>query len=216
MPGIIYHLAFAEEVSRHMKKVVDKRDFYSGNLIPDLVVPANKKSSHYTVSGSVSGFGVPDMEVVKKELYDVHNPIKLGMYCHLYLDFHFINNFLIPEFIWDTEGNKVINPRNGLEWTIDEFWAPALEGGIMYKGYTQINGLMLKNGHISQETLDILPDNLPLTGMAIFDNRREMTWREELNIYLNEYEPYTGEILNYDRLSNTISSIAEKFVAEEL
>lgn len=214
MPGIIYHLAFAEEVYRNINKTINNVEFFSGNLIPDLVI--DKKLSHYRIPTSTPGFEVPDMNVVKNELYDINNAINLGMYCHLYLDYHFINNYIIPEFIWDTSNNKVINPRNGLEWPVSQFWAPASKGGIMYKGYTQINRLMFENGHISKKTLDILPDILPSTGIPIFDNRRELSWRDELNSYLAENEPYTGEILDYDRLWSSISSIAKKFVNEEL
>lgn len=214
MPGIIYHLAFAEEIFRSIKTPISDVDFFSGNLIPDLVV--DKKSSHYIVPTSTPGFEVPNMNVVKNKLFDINNSINLGMYCHLYLDHHFINNYLIPEFIFDTDNNEVINPRNGFKWPISQFWAPASKGGILYKGYTQINRLMFEKGHISKKTLDILPNVLPLTGIPTFDNRRELSWRDELNSYLSEHEPYTGEILDYDRLWNAIFSIAQKFVNEEL
>lgn len=40
MPGILYHLSFAEEVYRNLipKSQLNKIDFMSGNLIPDLAV----------------------------------------------------------------------------------------------------------------------------------------------------------------------------------
>ena len=69
MPGILYHLSFAEEVYRNLipKSQLNKIDFMSGNLIPDLAV--DKKNSHYRKKASLEGFFVPDMERVKKELY---------------------------------------------------------------------------------------------------------------------------------------------------
>ncbi len=216
MPGIIYHLAFAEEVYRHLKNKVNKVEFFSGNLIPDLVVPENKKASHYRVPASVNGFVVPDMKAVRKDLYDANHSIKLGMFCHLYLDYHFFESYLIPEFIWDANTMQVINPRNGLSWPAERFFAKASDGGILYAGYTQINHLMLFDGHISQETLNLIPDHLPLTGLPVFDKRREKTWREELNGYLSENLSYTGEILDYERLWSAISSFADKFINEEI
>ena len=47
MPGILYHLTFAEEVYKSLGKKlkIDKIDFMAGNLIPDLAI--DKKKSHY-------------------------------------------------------------------------------------------------------------------------------------------------------------------------
>lgn len=214
MPGIMYHLAFAEEVHRCLKTPVNKMDFFAGNLIPDLAL--DKKASHFKVPSSFQGFEVPDMNVVKENLYDKSNPIKLGMYSHLYLDYHFIESYLIPEFIWDADKMEVVNPRNGKTWPVERFFAKAANGGILYNGYTQINKLLLSDNHIKMETIDALPDILPLTNIPLFDTRREKTWREELNVYLSENTPYTGEVLDYNGLWKFISEIAEKFVTEEL
>lgn len=214
MPGIMYHLAFAEEVHRHLKTPVNTVEFFAGNLIPDLVL--DKKASHFRMSASVQGFEVPDMNVVKKNLYDKSNPIKLGMYCHLYLDYHFIEDYLIPEFVWNSDTMEVINPRNGKTWSVERFFAKPSKGGILYNGYTQINKLLVLDGHIKMDTVNMLPNILPETYIPLFDTRREKTWREELNGYLLEDAPYTGEALDYNRLWNSISTIAEKFVNEEI
>ena len=192
MPGIMYHLAFAEEVHRYLKTPVNSVEFFAGNLIPDLVL--DKKASHFRMPASVQGFEVPDMNEVKKNLYDKSSSIKLGMYCHLYLDYHFIESYLIPEFIWDVD---------------------KMDGGILYNGYTQINKLLLSDKHIKMETVEALPDILPPTNIPLFDTRREKTWREELNGYLSEDAP-TGEAFDYARLWKSISTIAEKFVTEEI
>ena len=213
MPGIMYHLSFAEEVYRLANPEMDKVAFFSGNLIPDLAT--DKKLSHHRTSASVNGFFVPDMKLVKSELFDLGNPIKLGMFCHLYLDYRFIEDYLIPEFIWDKENMRVINPRNGNSWSVAEFFAKPAQGGILYNGYTQINKRLLEDGHVNFDTLKMLPDILPDTGIPVYDSRREKTWREELNGYLSEDAPYTGEALDYDRLWKAISTFATQF-AEEL
>lgn len=214
MPGIMYHLAFAEEVHRHLKTPVNDVEFFAGNLIPDLVL--DKKASHFKMPASVQGFEVPDMNAVKRNLYDKSNSITLGMYCHLYLDYHFIESYLIPEFIWNVDKMEVINPRNGNVWSVKQFFAKPANGGILYNGYTQINKLLLSDKHIKMETVETLPDILPPTNIPLFDTRREKTWREELNGYLSEDAPYTGEALDYHRLWNSISTIVEKFINEEI
>ena len=214
MPGIMYHLAFAQEVHRHLKTNVNDVEFFAGNLIPDLAL--DKKASHFKMPASVKGFEVPDMKLVKDYLYDKSSSVKLGMYCHPYLDYHFIETYLIPEFIWDADKMKVINPRNGFSWSVEHFFAKPAKGGVLYNGYTQINKLLVSDQHITMKTVETLPDLLPLTNIPLFDARREKTWREELNGYLLEDAPYTGEALDYNRLWSSISTIAKKFVSEEI
>ena len=210
MPGILYHLSFAEEVYRILPYGLNlnKVAFMAGNLIPDLAV--DKKHSHYREPASVKGFYVPNMEMVKKELYVPSDPIKFGMYCHLYLDYYFIEDFLIPEFIWDNENMKVINPRNGMEWDVSIFFS---QDG-MYGSYTEINQLLVKDGHVSMQTVAEIPEILPNTGMEVFDTRREKTWKKELEEYIAEKKPYTGNIFNYERLWASIERIVFQFINE--
>lgn len=210
MPGILYHLSFAEEVYRHLPSSLDldKISFMAGNLIPDLAV--DKKKSHYRKDASVKGFFVPDMEAVKEELYVPTNPIKFGMYCHLYLDNFFIEEFLIPEFIWDNKNMKVINPRNHLEWDVPTFFS---QDG-MYGSYTEINQLLIRDGLVSMQTVAEIPEVLPNTGMEVFDNRRKKTWKKELEEYIAEKKPYTGNIFNYERLWASIERIVFQFINE--
>lgn len=212
MPGILYHLAFAEEVHRNLPKSsgIDKTLFMAGNLIPDLAT--DKEASHYRIPASEEGFFIPEMNQVWWELYDPTDPLLFGMYCHLYLDEKFIEKFIIPEFVWDTEKMMVTNPRNGMQWNVDTFFSH--KG--MYGSYTEINGMMLRDGRISMETVNQIPDVIPNTGIPVFDQRREKTWREELDEYLNEKKEYTGQVFDYERLWNCISSIAKTFVEEEL
>lgn len=64
---------------------------------------------------------------------------------------------------------KVINPRNHKEWDVKTFFSH--DG--MYGSYTEINDLMLKDGHVSLETVSQIPEILPSTGIHVFDDRRE-------------------------------------------
>ena len=210
MPGILYHLSFAEEVYRKLAPVIplDKVSFMAGNLIPDLAT--DKKQSHYRKKASVDGFFVPEMELVRRDLFVPEDSVKFGMFCHLYLDYYFIEEFLIPEFIWDVETMRVINPRNNKEWDVKTFFSHS----GMYGAYTEINQLLLRDGHVSVSTIEEIPEILPNTGLTVFDARREKTWKAELDEYLAQKKEYTGEIFDYNRLWSCIERIATQFVEE--
>ena len=210
MPGILYHLSFAEEVYRKLAPVIplDKVSFMAGNLIPDLAT--DKKQSHYRKKASVDGFFVPEMELVRRDLFVPEDSVKFGMFCHLYLDYYFIEEFLIPEFIWDVETMRVINPRNNKEWDVKTFFSHS----GMYGAYTEINQLMVRDGHVSISTVEEIPAILPNTGLTVFDARREKTWKAELDEYLAQKKEYTGEIFDYNRLWSCIERIATQFVEE--
>ena len=210
MPGILYHLSFAEEVYRKLAPVMplDKVSFMAGNLIPDLAT--DKKRSHYRKKASVDGFFVPEMELVKRDLFVPEDSVKFGMFCHLYLDYYFIEEFFIPEFIWDVETMRVINPRNNKEWDVKTFFSHS----GMYGAYTEINQLMVRDGHVSISTMEEIPEILPTTGVTVFDTRREKTWKAELEEYLAQKKEYTGEIFDYNRLWNCIQRIAIQFIQE--
>ena len=210
MPGILYHLSFAEEVYRKLAPVMplDKVSFMAGNLIPDLAT--DKKRSHYRKKASVDGFFVPEMELVRRDLFVPKDSVKFGMFCHLYLDYYFIEEFLIPEFVWDVERMKVINPRNNKEWDVKTFFSHS----GMYGSYTEINQLLLRDGHVSVSTIEEIPEILPNTGLTVFDARREKTWKAELDEYLAQKKEYTGEIFDYNRLWSCIERIATQFVDE--
>ena len=212
MPGILYHLSFAEEVYRNSGTVIqlDKVDFMAGNLIPDLAT--DKMKSHFRKKASVDGFFVPEMELVKRELFIPEDSIKFGMYCHLYLDYYFIEKFLIPEFIWNVKDMKVINPRNNKQWDVKTFFSHS----GMYGSYTEINQLLVRDGHVSLSTVKKIPEILPSTGIAVFDVRRNKTWKAELDEYLAKKKEYTGDIFDYDRLWSCIEKIATQFVQEVL
>ena len=210
MPGILYHLSFAEEVYRKLAPVMplDKVSFMAGNLIPDLAT--DKKQSHYRKKASVDGFFVPEMELVRRDLFVPEDSVKFGMFCHLYLDYYFIEEFLIPECIWDVETMRVINPRNNKQWDVKTFFSHS----GMYGAYTEINQLMVRDGHVSISTVEEIPAILPNTGLTVFDARREKTWKAELEEYLAQEKEYTGEIFDYNRLWSCIERIATQFVEE--
>ena len=210
MPGILLHLYFAEEVCKHMESIVsmDKLTFLAGNLIPDLAL--NKQESHYRRGASIEGFVVPDLDWVRRDLFCFSNPVKFGMFCHLYLDYYFIEEFLIPEFVWDVPNGKITNPRNNKVWDKSVFFSKA----GMYRAYTEVNNVLLADGKISYDLLNMIPEVLPPTGIAVYDVRREKTWKKELDEYFMESAEYTGDIFDYYRLCKFMEKIALKLTEE--
>lgn len=210
MPNILFHAKFAKEVFRLLegKTSIDKVLFWSGNQIPDLAT--KKTKSHYSKSASREGFYVPDLEAAKRELFVPGDSVKLGMFSHLYLDTEFIEGFLIPEFIWDDENMQVINPRNNKKWDVKTFFSH--DG--MYGSYTEINQLILENGDVTMEELNSIPEILPDSGITVFDERREKTWKKELEGYLAQKKNYTGDIFDYDRFCKFVQKTAKRFVEE--
>ena len=210
MPGIFEHTALAEEVYRQVSSSVplDKVKFIAGNLIPDLAT-ADKKFSHYRMDASVKGLYVPDMERVEKELFDINDPIRLGMYSHLYSDYSFIEEFLIPEFIWDAVRMKIGNPRNNMEWDAEPFF---MQDGNYYRGFMETNHLLVRDKYISMKTIEELPEILPDTGIKMFDMRYEKTWKAEIEESLRIKEMYTGNIFDYDHLKNWIQQTSAQLV----
>ena len=210
MPGILFHLSFAEMVYRKLEPILKlkKVQFLEGNIIPDLAI--DKQKSHYRRKASSEGFWVPEMELAKEELLLPADSIKFGMYCHLYLDHYFIEQFLIPEFVWNAKKMKVTNPKNNKQWDVKIFFSHS----GMYGAYTEIDQLMVRDKRVSMSTIKEIPEVLPNTGLHVFDERKEKTWKVELEEYLSEEKNYTGEIFDYNELLECIERIATQFIEE--
>ena len=91
MPNMSGHMAVAKKVSE-MLNITDK-DFYKGNLLPDLY--KDKAKSHYKIQGTK--YLVPDIETVIK-VKDLNKALDLGYLTHLLLDFHYLEDFLTPKY----------------------------------------------------------------------------------------------------------------------
>lgn len=207
MPGILSHALFGDKVYRKIANTIflDKVDFLSGNLIPDLAT--NKSLSHYYVPTSIDGIFIPNLKLAKKELLDINNSVKLGMFCHIYLDYYFIRDVLIPKFNWDSQNHKVCNNRKNKTWEFTSFFS---QNGL-YGFYTTSNQLILKKQLISLITISIMPERLPLTGIPVFDSRRSKSWRKELKEYLVQNIPYTGDVFELDFFWEFIDKKSEDF-----
>ncbi len=212
MPGMLCHLMFAEKVYRKLTLSfnLNRIDFLSGNILPDLAV--DKTSSHFQIHTPIVCLAIPNIQRAQKVLFALDNSLRFGAFCHLYLDYYFIKNFLIPNFIWDIDDMLVINPNNNCKWSTHDFFS----NKGLYGAYTEINHLILRDGYISNELLNSIPSILPETGITAFDIRNSKTWREELAGYLSCKASYSGILLEYDTLLEFINDVANQFVSKDI
>ncbi|MDO4282780.1 MAG: hypothetical protein Q4D02_04010 [Clostridia bacterium] len=211
MPGICYHVYYATLVKNYLCLAEDKvKRFYEGNFIPDMFGKEGKNRTHMYIPYTY-GFTVPDMD----RIFGIcrphfENPIVLGIYSHLYLDDRFIREFLVPSFDWNVEKGVITNPKTGYTATKEEFFGSKDTG--LYGAYTSINPLLIKECNLDIESI---PEKLEMSGIEIYDvGRREKTWKEELNGYLAQSIPYTGEILDYQELTSKIRGFALDLATE--
>ena len=207
MPGLLLHLTFGKMIYDKIGKElnVDKGDFLSGCLIPDLTV--DKKASHYRVPASITKYLVPEMDRVKNDLLDLNNSLYLGIYCHLYLDHHFFENYIFKKYKW--EKGFVTVPHSELVLSEEEFFK---SGNGIYKAYGELNHLLLSDGKITMNDLDIINEILPNTSIDVFDNRKEKGWKTELYEYLTTENEYLGQILDYYDVVAFLENLVEPFI----
>lgn len=214
MPGIAYHCYFAKLMEKQigLKDPVIISRFYQGSFIPDMFGKEGKNATHMYKEYEY-GFTVPDMDKIRK-ICEPHidNPVVLGIFCHLYLDDRFIREFLVPSFVWDVERGIIINPNTGYTATKKEFFGSKDSG--LYGAYTSINPMLIKDCKLD---IDSIPEELEMSGIKVYDlNRREKTWKEELNGYLRQAKdiPYTGKILDYEELTSKIREFSIDLATE--
>lgn len=206
MPGLLLHLAFGKMIYEKIgdKLKLDKSDFLSGCLIPDMTI--DKKFSHYRVPASITKYLVPDMEKVKRDLFDINNSLCLGIYSHLFLDYHFFEGFIFKKYKW--ENGYVTTPFNDYTVSEDDFFA---RDGI-YSAYGELNHLLLNDGKISYKDLDIIPEILPNTNIDKFDKRHKKGWRAELDEYLSNTNEYSGNLLDYNQVISLLEELTDLFI----
>ncbi len=86
MPSIAAHMVVAKQVGQILK--IEDPEFIKGNLLPDII---KNKNSHHKIKGN--HFSIPDLNYFKTNL-DLYNPLYLGYYTHLLLDYYFLEQFI--------------------------------------------------------------------------------------------------------------------------
>ena len=207
MPGLLLHLTFGKMIYDKVgeKYKINKSDLLSGCLIPDMTI--DKKLSHYRVPASITKYLVPDMDKVKNDILDINNSLYLGIYCHLFLDYHFFENYIFRKYSW--QNGYVVMPHNGYTLKEDEFFSR--EG--IYSAYGELNHLLLDDKKITCKDLDIIPETLPNTNIDIFDTRRKKSWKIELNEYFTNENKYSSKILEYNSVISFLEHLVPVFVS---
>ena len=210
MPGTLMHLALAQRVYQGIKEKlsIDKIQFFIGNIMPDEA--RDKTKSHFRVPSSVDGYCLPSIELIKKELFDKNDPIRLGCYCHLFFDYHFFEDYAFSQFIFDKEKGKITSKESGEEWEHKEFWSPR----VFYSSYSVLNTPILKDGLVDLDDIDKMPEILPFINDERFDVRRDKTWKSEIYSFLNNKHEYTKCVLEYARCKEIIEKTAQMLVDE--
>lgn len=212
MPGILIHEAIAEMVLRADKNNIirDKVLFLSGNQIPDLAV-ANKQITHARFISDNSLFEDSDIGLIRVRLLDINNPVKLGMYCHLYSDKLFVK-WHLSDIYRPTADGCVINTQTLKKWKTEDFFS----NNGLYGAYTALNKRIIKERLVSKKLMQSIPDNLPLTGMELYDIRVLKTWREELNEYIEETKTrvVTNKVFSWKGVVTSMHKIAESYIQE--
>ena len=133
MPSAAAHIASANIVKNKLNIKDDM--FFVGALLPD-VLEMDKKESHFKEQGSF--FLVPRLNYYK-ETHDLNNPMNLGYYLHLYLDYYFLEDYL-----------KNNNPG------VDVF-----EEKIIYKDYDILNKKILDRFNVDKDKIiELLNNNI--------------------------------------------------------
>ncbi len=88
MPSAAGHLGGAVYVKNKLN--IKSNDFLIGALLPD-VLNMDKKKSHYKIQGTY--YLIPDLEYYKNS-FDLKNPLNLGYFYHLYMDYYFLEDYL--------------------------------------------------------------------------------------------------------------------------
>lgn len=210
MPGTLMHLALAQRVYQGIKEKlsIDKIQFFIGNIMPDEA--RDKGKSHFRAPSSVDGYALPNIELIKKELFHKNDPIKLGCYCHLFFDYHFFEDYAFDLFIFNKEKGKIISKKTGEEWENKEFWSPR----VFYSSYSVLNKPILEKGLVDLQDIYKMPQILPFMNDDRFDLRRDKNWKSEILSFLENEGEYTKNVLEYEKVVEVLNKTADMLIQE--
>ena len=216
MPGILYHLLFAKVASSGLD-IRNFENFALGNLLPDSAT--DKRGAHYWQMPSdqyelkTVGFRVPDLALAQKALSSIENrDLALGIFGHLYLDKRFCEELVAKKFDWNADENIIYKRWDRSQsWTPEEFFSS--EG--MHRGYGESNPILFEDGQLSQKEVEKLPGEIPLTGIPVLDQRKPISWKDQLHGWLADPPRYTGKIFAYSELVGIVKKSAEDFYRDK-
>lgn len=199
MPGFLQHLACAERVWERYRHHLDYTKFMSGNIIPDLT--EDKGVSHYRIP-SDSGWRVPDMSIVERELLKPDS-MRLGLYSHLAFDYFFFMEYLGKRFTYRGDSLTVTDRITGLVYPRDFF----LSNHGLYGSYTLSNPGLIRDGYISKNVFT-LPEYPPRTHIRRFDDRTRRNWLDEVRQHLREVDEISSSVFSVTDIKRAIDESA--------
>lgn len=218
MPGMIEHLYFCQVVcdalsarQTRVYKDLEKEMFMMGGILPDMA--KEHRFSHFKVGvKKVWGLYAPDLYSAGRSMFMIRNwSLRMGVYAHLYLDRYFVKKFLVPRFQWDMKKQgKITNLATGEVFETEQFFSS--EG--LYRAYGEVNSVILSKGLLDLEWVKSLPDELPSTGLAVFDEKIETSWKEQLEMNIKCVCEQTDRVLPVDDYLAFSNETARRLMAE--
>ncbi len=159
MPGYVMHLALAQRIIEK-KNITDKKyinDFLIGSIIPDAVEKEDKVFSHFWGENELERLQrKPDLEkFMSRHGESLKEGFWLGYYCHLVLDYQFVNNYWKKHFSffnddmreeWRFEHvTKVLVKKTGELYERNRFFSSE----YYYGDYSRMNPHIMKKYNIS-------------------------------------------------------------------
>ena len=206
MPGFLYHFACSEYVLQNrsdLQNEVDRDAFLLGNVIPDLA--KDKDISHFR-NVHVNGWKTPNLTVARQRLLAEPNPLRLGCYCHLFLDHFFITKHLAKRCALVFDGRVIEFPRDRV-YDVKVFLS---ERGL-YGSYDAGNAILINQCLLPEDYLE-LPANPPLTGIDEFDNRSDKNWHTQVNRYLENIANESTNVFTPTELKDITMDGARAFL----
>ena len=213
MPGMLFHFVFSNYVyDEVLSKIKDKDKFFLGSIMPDYCI--NKDKSHYREKESFSGFEVPNLNKAKKDLLDCNDSYLLGIYSHIFLDYYFIKEIISKKYTLNADQGIVLEKNTNKTYDISKFYARPYEGGILYRGYSELNHLFISNNLIKVDYLLSLPNDFIMPNNINFYGLKKANWKEELKWYLSGESKYTGYPFEFKEVANELISLKNLFIYE--
>lgn len=137
MPAINTHLKVAESISKSLN--IKSKEFYLGNLLPDLTDSKNHKKYHFSENR------IPNINAYLNSINDSNLTfVELGYLCHLLTD-KFYNEFIFQKYIELINNNLISIKINGIR----EFYDEKKINNIKHSVYENYDKYLLQNNLIN-------------------------------------------------------------------
>jgi hypothetical protein len=179
MPNVSSHIGVALKVKEKLN--INDDSFIYGSILPDLL-DMDKRKSHYKIQGKE--YLIPNLENYL-EINDISNILNLGYYLHLYIDFHFLEDYLYKY-------NKGID---------------VFDGSDLYYDYDIINEKLIKHFSIDADEIEHILNKY--SDAEVSDKKLETNLR-----CLRQHKSGKYTYLDEDRFIEFLDSQVDNFIIE--